>query len=276
MSEMAVVSLRKYRLEAEKNKGNSSAKTALELSENPSKFLSTVQIGITLIGILLGVYSGDRLTSDLIETLEQVPLIAPYAKTIASGFIVILITFFSILFGELLPKRLGLKYPESIALWIAKPMLWLSSIASPFVWLLTTTNNAVLKIIGFKEEEEKVTEEEIKSLIQEGNEGGILEEREHNILRNAFELSDRKVNSLLTHRSEIVTLDIRDSYDTIINIIKEQKFSTYPVTENNNIDQIVGMAKIKDLFDIPKENFTLKIIYTPLSLSQKMPTSIPF
>lgn len=165
MSEMALVSSRNFKLKSERKKGNSNAKTALELSENPNKFLSTVQIGITLIGILLGIYSGDKLTEGLAHYISTIEVVSPYSKSIASVLIVIIITFLSLVFGELIPKRLGLKFPEKIALSIAKPMYWLSRLASPFVWLLTVTNESFLKLFGINDDEkELITEEEKKPL----------------------------------------------------------------------------------------------------------------
>lgn len=259
MSEMALVSSRKFKLNSIKKKGNSNAKTAIKLSENPNKFLSTVQIGITLIGILLGIYSGDKLTADFAKYISQFEAFSEYSKGIASVLIVALITFLSIVFGELIPKRLGLKFPERISILIAKPMYWLSVLASPFVWLLTITNEGILKLFGIKnDKKETVTEEEIKSIIKEGNEGGVIEEKEHDILKNAFALGDRKVNSLATHRSQVISLDADDDYEIIKTKIKSCSYSTYPVTEGNNLDNIIGIVKMKDLFDFSHQDFSLK------------------
>lgn len=192
MSEMSLVSSRKFKLENAKKKGSSGAKTAIELSENPTKFLSTVQIGITLIGILLGVYSGENLTNNVSEYLMQFEIIKPYSHNIATGIIVIFVTYLSIVLGELLPKRLGMTFPEPIAIVLAKPMKILSMITSPFVWLLTTTNDILLKIMGIrKTTDSKISEEEIKSIIKESAEGGEIQDIEHNIVERVFEL-DRK------------------------------------------------------------------------------------
>lgn len=259
MSEMALVSSKKFKLENEKKRGNSGAKKALELAEDPNKFLSTVQIGITLIGILLGVYSGDRLTADLAATISQISVLAPYASTLASISMVIIITYFSIVFGELVPKRFGLLFPESIASKIAQPMSWLSLISSPFVWLLTTSNNIILRLFGIKEKtDDFISEEEIKSIIRESTEGGEIQEKEHEIVERVFELGDRRVNTLATHRSEISFLKIEDDYDTMRAKIKKNKFSGYPVVANNNLDDVVGVILLKDLFGIPKEDFVMK------------------
>lgn len=258
MSEMALVSSKKYKLETASKRGFSNAKTALRLAGNPNKFLSTVQIGITLIGILIGIFSGDKLIADLEKQLLHFRISADYVHGIASFLVVFIITFISIVFGELIPKRLGLKFPEKISMFIAKPMYWLSAIASPFVWLLTVTNNFFLKIFGiYNDQKETITEEEIKSLIKEGSEGGVIEDKEHDILRNAFDLGNRKVNSIVTHRTKIIALDLQDDCDTVKQKIKNASFSTYPVTENGNIDQIVGIVKMKDLFDFCDDGFAL-------------------
>ena len=259
MSEMAVVSSKKFKLELEKKKGNSGAKKALDLAEDPNKFLSTVQIGITLIGILLGVYSGDRLTVDLALQIERISFLAPYASSIAPILMVIIITYFSIVFGELIPKRFGLLFPESISSKIARPMSLLSKITSPFVWLLTVSNNLILKILGIKEEaDEIISEEEIKSIIKESTEGGEIQEKEHEIVERVFELGDRRVNTLATHRSDVIFLNIEDDYETLKTKIKKNKFSGYPIVSNNNLDEVVGILLLKDLFGTPKEDFKLK------------------
>ena len=259
MSEMSLVSSKKFKLENEKKKGNSGAKKALELAEDPNKFLSTVQIGITLIGILLGVYSGDKLTADLAYYIQQIPILTPYAQTIASVLMVVIITYVSIVFGELIPKRFGLLFPESIASKIAQPMSILSKITSPFVWLLTATNNLVLNILGIKDQsDEIISEEEIKNIIKESTEGGEIQEKEHEIVERVFELGDRRVNTLATHRSEVIFLNIEDDYDTLRAKIKKNKFSGYPVVANKNLDEVVGVLLLKDLFGTPKDDFKMK------------------
>ena len=270
MSEMALVSARKFKLEKEKKNGASGAKTALELSENPNKFLSTVQIGITLIGILLGIFSGDTLTKNLAEFLVQFSFIKPYATTVASVLMVIIITYFSIVFGELIPKRLGLRFPENIAMSVSKPMRIISIISSPFVWLLTISNEGFLKLLGIKDDgDEVVSEEEIKSIIKESTEGGEIQQKEQDILQRVFELGDRRVNTLATHRSEIVYLDIADDYEQARSKVKKNKYSAYPVTKNNNLDEIVGILKLKDMFGVSKEDFSLKkYIHKPVFVNE--------
>jgi putative hemolysin len=249
MSEMSLVSSRKFKLENAKKKGSKGAKIALDLSENPTKFLSTVQIGITLIGILLGVYSGENLTKNVTEYLVQFEIIKDYAHNIATGIIVVFVTYLSIVLGELLPKRLGMTFPEPIAIILAQPMKILSVITSPFVWLLTTTNDILLKLMGIKKTtDSKVSEEEIKSIIKESAEGGEIQDIEHNIMERVFELGDRKVNTLFTHRSEIVFFTITDTWEEIKHKINQEKHSAYPISKTNNLDDIIGIILLKDLF----------------------------
>ncbi|HLT51757.1 MAG TPA: hemolysin family protein, partial [Arenibacter sp.] len=249
MSEMSLVSSRKFKLENAKRKGNTRAKVALELSENPTKFLSTVQIGITLIGILLGVYSGENLTSDVAVYLARFEAIKPYAPNIATGVVVVFVTYLSIVLGELFPKRLGMTFPEPIAIILAKPMKVLSAITSPFVWLLTASNDILLKILGIKgTSASQVSEEEIKSIIKESALGGEIQDIEHNIMERVFELGDRKVNTLYTHRNEIVFFTLDDSWEEIKSKINQEKHSAYPVSKTDNLDDIFGIVLLKDLF----------------------------
>jgi putative hemolysin len=271
MSEMSLVSSRKFKLENAKKKGSEGAKAALELSENPTKFLSTVQIGITLIGILLGVYSGENLTNDVAQFFSKFEIISAYSHQIAVGVVVVFVTYVSIVLGELLPKRLGMTFPESIAIRLSRPMKVIAFITSPFVWLLTSTNDILLKLLGIKKtSDSKVSEEEIKSIIKESAEGGEIQDIEHNIVERVFELGDRKVNSLFTHRSELVFFDIDDNWSTIRSKINEEKHSAYPVCKGNNIDNIVGIVLLKDLFVFQsREEFDLNtVIKEPLFLNE--------
>jgi putative hemolysin len=260
MSEMSLVSSRKFKLENAARKGSTSAKKAIELSENPTKFLSTVQIGITLIGILLGVYSGENLTNDFKNFLDQFALIQPYSKTLSTIGIVIFITYLSILVGELLPKRIAMTFPERIITLLAKPMDILSKVTSPFVLLLTTSNNVLLKILGIKNTSDSfITEEEIKSIVRESALEGQIDTIEHNIVERVFELGDRKINTLLTHRSAITFFQIEESLESILIKIKNEKHNAYPVTGGNNLDDILGIVLLKDIFPIEDPtNFNLK------------------
>ena len=271
MTEMALVSSRKFKLESAKKKGSLGAKAALDLSENPTKFLSTVQIGITLIGILLGVYSGEKLTNDATNFFQSIAVLSPYAEELAVGLIVVSITYFSIVFGELFPKRLGMTFPETLSILLARPMNLLSKITSPFVFLLTISNDVLLRVFAIKKTtDSRVSEEEIKSIIKESAEGGEIQDIEQTIVERVFELGDRKVNTLYTHRSDIVFFDINDSWETIRNKINQEKHSAYPVCKNNDVDNAIGIVLLKDLFapEIEK-NFKLKnFIKQPLYLNE--------
>ena len=260
MSEMSLVSSRKFKLENAARKGSTSAKKAVELSENPTKFLSTVQIGITLIGILLGVYSGENLTNNFRNFLDQFAIIQPYSKTLSTIGIVIFITYLSILLGELLPKRIAMTFPERIITLLAKPMDILSKITSPFVLLLTTSNNVLLKVLGIKSTSDSIiTEEEIKSIVRESAMEGQIDEIEHSIVERVFELGDRKINTLLTHRTSLTFFNINDSLEDILEKIKLEKHNAYPVTSGNNLDNIEGIVMLKDIFPIEDPlNFDLK------------------
>lgn len=250
MSELALVSSRKFKLEHGRKKGSAGSKVALELSEKPTKFLSTVQIGITLIGILLGVYSGENMKSDVIEIIQKIPFLYPYASQIATPVIVVLVTYLSIVLGELLPKRLGMTYPEPIIIFLSRPMKALSIIVSPFVWLLTSSNNLILKVLGIKgKTDNAISEEEIKSIIKESAEGGEIQDIEQDIVERVFEMGDRKVDTLLTHRNDIVFFTLDDSWEEIKQKINEEKHSAYPVSTTGNLEDMLGIVLLKDLFE---------------------------
>ena len=250
MSEMSIVTSRKYKLETAKKRGKKGAKTALELSENPTRFLSTVQIGITLIGILLGVYSGEQLADDVQLFLAGLGVGEAYVHDLAVGIIVVSTTYLSIVLGELFPKRLGMTFPEPISMFLARPMKLLSFLTSPFVWLLTISNNLLVKLFGIKNTvESRVSEEEIKSIIRESAEGGEIQDIEQDIVERVFEFGDRRVNSLITHKSDLVFFNETDDWDTIRQKIYTEKHSAYPVCRNNDPDQIIGIVLLKDLFD---------------------------
>lgn len=246
MSEIALVSSRKSRLEAASRNGDTSAKAALKLANSPTRFLSTVQIGITLIGLLTGMYSGDNLTSELELFINTIPLLSEYSHTLAVGTVLVGITYLSLVLGELVPKRLGMANPEAISKFMATPMNLLSRITAPFIWLLGFSSDLIIKMLNIKQGENAVTEEEIKSLIQEGTSGGVFEEIEQEIVHNVFQLGDRKVTSLMTNRQEIVWLDVEDSVEENKAKIFESRHSIYPVCRDT-VDDVVGLIYVKDL-----------------------------
>ncbi|MFZ1559403.1 MAG: hemolysin family protein [Saprospiraceae bacterium] len=274
MAEMSLVSARKFKLEVEKKKGRSSAKAALELSESPTRFLSTVQIGIALIGILLGVFSGENLTDDVESMIIVIPSLVPYAHNIAVGVVVVSITYISIVLGELIPKKIGMTYPEPIAMSLAKPMMLLSKLTAPFVWLLTVTNDTILKLTGIKNENDRfISEAEIKSIIRESTFNGEIQAIEHEIVDRVFELGDRKIGSLMTHRMDIIFIDIKDDIQTIRKKIGNEPHSAYPVVENNNLDKTIGIVLLKDIFEGGfSKTFNLKTyLKQPLFLMESTP-----
>jgi putative hemolysin len=245
MSEIALVSSRKSKLETAAKNGDRQAQTALDLFNSPNRFLSTVQIGITLIGILLGIFSGDKLTTDVQNFVAQVQVFQPYAHSIAVVLVLLLLTYVSLVFGELVPKRIGLSNPEGIAKTVAAPMNVLSTLTSPFIALLTISSDLLLKVLRIRPNESAVTEEEIKSLIQEGTSGGAIEEIEQEIVQNVFQLGDRKITSLMTNRQEIVYLDLEDDPAENKAKILEHKHSVYPLC-NGSVDDVVGLIYSKD------------------------------
>ncbi len=263
MSEIALISARKNRLESAAKKGNTSAKTALDLANSPNKFLSTVQIGITLIGILTGLYSGDKVTDDVRLFLDGFAVLQPYSANLSVGIVVVILTFFSLVLGELLPKRIGLNHPEAIAKAVAVPMKMVSIITAPFIWLLTTSTDAILKVLNIKPTADgKVTEEEIKAIIKEGTEGGEVQEIEQDIVERVFHIGDRKVNSLMTHRKSVVFIPLDSDKNQVKDLMLKELHSIYPVY-GENYDDIVGVVNLKNIFsNIDKENFSLKNIVT--------------
>jgi putative hemolysin len=274
MSEIALISSSKFKLARTAKKGHSGARKALALAESPNTFLSTVQIGITLIGILTGIYSGDKITDDLDRFVSQVGFLAPYSNTISVGLVVVILTYFSIVFGELLPKRIGLAFPEQVASLVATPMQLVSQITKPFIWLLAKSNDACLKILGITEKREgPASEEEIASIIHESTLYGEIEQIEQDIVKRVFALGNRKVSELMTHKSDLVWLDVNEDLETIRSKMQLEVHSAYPVA-NKDLDKIVGVLYVKELFprDLDGKPFNLKsYLRKPLFVHEKLP-----
>lgn len=261
MAEIALVSARKARLEAQANRGDKKAADALNLANHPDRFLSTVQIGITLIGVLTGIYSGENLTGSIVNILNKFPVIEPYSKGISTAIVVIIVTYFSLVFGELVPKRIGLSKPEFIAKSVAAPMHIVSVITYPFIWLLTKSSSLIIKIFNIKPNDGQVTEDEIKAIINEGTEQGTLEETEQEIIERVFHLSDRNITSLMTHRSDIVWFSVDDTEEMIKEKVLNQPHSIYPICDGE-IDNIKGVISMKDLYT-NKDNILFKDLMRP-------------
>jgi putative hemolysin len=261
MAEIALVSARKTKLELQANKGDLRAKAALALANHPDNFLSTVQIGITLIGIFTGIYSGDKIIEDVKIWLNQFPFLLQYSQGLATFIVLILVTFLSLILGELLPKRIGMAAPESIAKIAAGPMRIISLITFPFVWLLTRTTKLLVNLFNITSDDNQMTEEEIKAIISEGTETGAIEISEQEIIERVFHLGDRNITSLMTHRSDIVWFDINDNEETIKEKIVQEPHTVYPICEGN-IDHIKGIVSIKDLYITP-DNIQFKEVMKP-------------
>jgi putative hemolysin len=246
MAEIALVSARKARLEAQANKGDEKAKAALKLANHPDVFLSTVQVGITLIGILTGIFSGENLKAPLINFFNKYEWAKDYSNGIATTVIVVILTYFSLVLGELVPKRLGLARPEYLAKNFARPMSWLSKITFPFIWLLTSSTHLIVKLFNLKVNDNQVTEEEIKAMISEGSEHGAIEEEEKEIIERLFHLGDRNITSLMTHRTDIIWFDEEETVQQFKDRFEILPYSTYPVC-NKIVDDIKGIVYVKDI-----------------------------
>lgn len=271
MAEIALVSARKTRLEDLANKGDARAKAALELTENPELFLSTAQIGITLVAILTGLYTGEKFTTDLTPYVEKIKILKPYAANISTALIVIAVTFLSIIFGELIPKRIGLLRAETIARFVARPVKWLSRAGYPIVALLNWTTNLFFLIFPIKASKEShVTEDEIKAIINEGTEQGTIAEAEQEIIERVFHLGDRNITSLMTHRSDIIWFDMNENEEMIKEKIFKEPHTVYPVCDRV-IDNIKGMVSIKDLYitddSVPFKEMMTPALYVPENIS---------
>ncbi|MDX2245417.1 MAG: hemolysin family protein [Bacteroidia bacterium] len=274
MSEIALVSSRKSKLQQKADEGSTGAKTALKLLEEPEKFLSTVQIGITLVGIVAGAYGGGAFTEDLKPLFEQSDLLKPYAEEIAFGIVVTLITYFSLIIGELVPKSIAMNNPEGITITFAPFMRALSTVTYPFVVFLSISTKVFLKIFMLKERTEPpVTEEELKYLIDTGSQHGVIEKQESEIMQSVFRFGDRKAQSLMTHRNEIFWLDINKDKTAILQEIKETGFTKYPVCEDK-IDNVRGFVSVIDvlfLAELPGEFKLESVLKEPVFIPSGMP-----
>ena len=263
MTEMAMVSARKSSLSTEARNGNERARRALSIAENPNRMLSTIQIGITLIGILTGIYSGSQLAGSLATLLDALGMAHNYSMTLAQGVIVIVVTFLTLLFGELLPKRIGMATAESIAKAMAAPMNYLSTMAAPFVWLLSKSTAVIFSLIGLRDEGSKVTEEEIKSIIQEGKDSGEVQPMEEDLVNRIFMMGDLTVGSIMTSKHDLVCLDLGQSAEEIKTVIRENLYEVYPVSDGS-MDNIRGLALLKDLFvALDDKDFALEKLIRP-------------
>jgi putative hemolysin len=249
LAEVAVVASRKARLQQRAQDGDVKARAALELVESPNRFLATVQIGITLVGIFAGAFGGATLSKTLAATLRTFPLLETSADSLALGIVVIAITYLSLVIGELAPKRIGMHSPERIATLVAVPMRALSFIASPFVSILSVSTDLVLRLVGLRASEEPpVSQEEIQVMMDQGRQAGVFEEAEQNMVQRVFRLGDRATRSLMTNRPEIVWLDTKDSWEENCRKLARCVYSRVPVCRGS-LDEVLGFLRAKDLLN---------------------------
>ena len=267
MAEIAMVSFRRSKLEHAAANGDRKAARAIEMANKPGKFLSTVQIGMTLINIFTGVYSGASIASKVSIWLDQFQLLAPYSATIAITIVVIIVTFFTLIIGELVPKQVGLIRAETVARNVAFPLKVFAMMIYPIIWILVKPGEWIIGLLNIKpSSDSKVTEDEIKAIIKEGTEDGEIQEIEQDIVERVFHLGDRKAGSLMIHRTDLVYLNINDSEEKNKNKIIENLYNVYPVCDGN-LDKILGIVYIKELFTniLRQEPFNiLKYLKEPL------------
>ena len=249
MSEIALVAARKARLQNLAQQGDGAAATALRLGEDPTRFLSAVQIGITSIGVLNGIVGEAALSPPVSMMLQQFGVEERLASPLATGLVVVSITFFSIVLGELVPKRIGQISPEAIARFVARPMLWLAILTKPFVWLLSGSTRLLLSILGVKDDNgASVTEEDIHMLLSEGSDAGVIEQQEHQMVRNVFRLDDRQIASLMVPRSDVVFLDVDKPLEENLTQVEAHRYSRFPVVRGN-WEEVLGIVSTSALLN---------------------------
>jgi len=249
MSELALVSARRARLAVLERKGVAGAAMARELAEDPQRFLPTVQVGITIVSILAGVFGGARVASELGAWLRRFTALAPFADTLSLGLVVVVISYMTLVVGELVPKQLALRRPEAIASGIARPISWLATIARPAVWLLGVSTGLILRLMGMhRAPAQTVTEEELKALIAEGTQAGVLELEERDMIERVLRLADKPVRAIMTPRTELAWIDRTDSATEIVTALKAAAHSRFVVCDGS-IDNVVGIVQAKVLLD---------------------------
>ncbi|MGE4278831.1 MAG: hemolysin family protein [Magnetospirillum sp.] len=259
LSEMAIVSSRKARLAARAAEGGKGAKMALELAENPGRFLSSVQIGITLVGILAGAYSGATLATQFEAWLNRFPLLDPVAEVLSLAVVVGAITYASLIVGELVPKQVALSDPERVAVLVARPMALVARFASPLVWLLEGSSKLALAILGVKQSaDQSVTEEEVKAMIAEGTQSGVFEPQEQELLSGVMRFGDRRVRGIMTPRNDMVSIDLDWDHDHIVQVMQASPHSRMPVYRGNS-DDILGVIQAKDLLNTYLSGLDLRL-----------------
>ena len=249
MSELAIVSSREARLRAMAKTGSAGAKYALDLAAHPGRFLSSVQIGITLIGVLNGAYSGAALGAPIGERFAMLGIAAETARTIGFGVVIVLVTYASLIIGELVPKQIALRSPESVAVIVARPMTWISTLTAPLVWLLDRSSALIFRMLGLnRESENMVTAEELHLVVAEAQTAGVLEESERAIISGIVRLADRPVREVMTPRTDVDWVDVNATPDEIRTAVKETPHSRIPVADGS-VENIVGVVRTRDLLE---------------------------
>ena len=247
MSELAIVSARRARLKPLADAGHRGARKAIELAEDPTQFLSTVQIGITLVGIVAGAYSGATLSAPLAQALDDWPLLADYAYPIAVTLVVATITYLSLIVGELVPKRIAMNHAEAIAMHVSRPMALIARVGAPLVFILRVSTNALLTLIGLGgDRDAQVTEEEVKTMVAEGAETGVFAEAERHMIDRVLHLADYSIRSIMTPRPDIDWIDLDDPMEEIVRQIGESQHTRLLLAQGN-VDEVVGVVHTKDL-----------------------------
>ncbi len=246
MSEIAIISSRRSRLEKDGDNGSKGARVALRLSSDPNIFLSTIQIGITLIGIITGVFSGDKIASALSEVLEGWGVDDSISSSVSSSVVIVVVTYFTLVLGELVPKRIGQNRAEAVARIVSRPILWLSIVTKPFVWILARSTEGLVSILGLSKGDAKVTEDEVKMSLQEAFEDGEVKKIEQDIVERVFLMGDLKVSSIMTHRSDVVWVDADMSVADVRHLVVANLFECYPVCRRS-MDEVVGVVMLKDI-----------------------------
>ena len=274
MSELAVVSSRRARLQQMAQNGKRGASGALKLIDDPTSFLSTVQVGITLVGIFAGAYGASSFSGPVATFLGGLPLVGPYAEGLSFGIVVVLITYFSLIIGELVPKRFALANPEAIACFVSSPMRFLARIGLPIVWFLRVSTEIVGKLVGAgKANENAVTEEEVKAMIAEGTESGVFEEKEREMIEGVLRIADRNVRSIMVPRPDVAWVSLADEPSVILDEIHLSGHSRFPVAAED-IDDLVGVVQAKELLEQYRTTGSIDVkavIREPLYVNDTMP-----
>ncbi|MFO1106537.1 MAG: hemolysin family protein [Amaricoccus sp.] len=275
MSELALVSARRVRLEQMARAGNRGAQQALTLAEDPTGFLSTVQVGITLIGIFAGAYSGATFAAPLAELIARYEPLARWALPIAFAAVVVVTTYLSLIVGELVPKRLALRHAEAIACFVARPMTWLSIAGRPLVWFLRLSTEAVLRLLRIRDDGgSTVTEEEVKAMIAEGTDAGVFEETERDLIAGVLRFADRPVRVIMVPRRELAWLSVEDPIDKVLDDIRRHGHSRYPLCGGEGIDEVLGVVHVRDVLELYRGGGSdlRSVSKQPIYVSAEMPS----